>query len=113
MCPDDREGTHPLHDRHKAPGHAVSQQSKKRHNPGRVQKRCVELDGGVVRVTALLDTLKAADTLQASAAADRARAVSNGDYTAANLPIRMTANLRFGMTANLVASERLPVSGVH
>ena len=42
------------------------------------QKRCVELDGGVLRVTGLLDTLVAADMLQRAAAADRARALSQG-----------------------------------
>ena len=43
------------------------------------QKRFVELDGGVTRVTGLLDTLVVADKLQADAAAVRARALSEGE----------------------------------
>lgn len=38
----------------------------------------MELDGGVARVTGLLDTLVASDTLQHAAADDRARAFSKG-----------------------------------
>lgn len=38
----------------------------------------MELDGGVSRVTGLLDTLAAADRLQATAAATRASALSAG-----------------------------------
>ena len=43
-----------------------------------LQKRFVELDGGVSRVTGLLDTLAASDRLQAAAAAARASALSAG-----------------------------------
>lgn len=43
-----------------------------------MQKRCVELDGGILRVVGLLETLKAADALQAAATMDRARHVSDG-----------------------------------
>lgn len=44
-----------------------------------LQKRFVELDGGVSRVAGLLDTLAAADRMQAAAARARADAMlSNG-----------------------------------